>query len=227
MSVLVDPTEQWLPVPDWPGYIVSDLGRVVSLKRREPRELRTYPALGGYRRLQLSDGVKRRHTYFVHQLVMLAFVGPCPDGLETRHLEGDPTDNRLSGLRYGTRSENSMDRIAHGTHPQASRTHCPKGHPYDEENTYTDPRRGWRQCLACKRDSNRRRAPLRRKGRVVKTHCPQGHPYDEDNTVRDVTSGARRCRTCRAAQLRAMVEKKRRRRLWRPPELRQRVPVRA
>jgi hypothetical protein len=34
--------------------------------------------------------------------------------------------------------------------PQRQRTHCPKGHPYDEANTYVTPR-GWRQCRTCNR----------------------------------------------------------------------------
>jgi DNA-binding transcriptional regulator YiaG len=50
---------------------------------------------------------------FVHRLVMLAFVGPCPAGHEVRHINGDPSDNRLVNLRYGTRSENQKDRARH------------------------------------------------------------------------------------------------------------------
>jgi len=42
-------------------------------------------------------------------------VGPCPEGHVTRHLNGDPTDNRLENLRWGTRSENQRDSVKHGT----------------------------------------------------------------------------------------------------------------
>lgn len=45
----------------------------------------------------------------VHQLVALTFLGPCPDGKEVLHKNGDPTDNRLVNLRYGTRTENILD----------------------------------------------------------------------------------------------------------------------
>ena len=45
----------------------------------------------------------------VHQLVMKAFVGPAPDGMEIRHLNGNPADNRLANLKYGTRTENILD----------------------------------------------------------------------------------------------------------------------
>lgn len=51
----------------------------------------------------------------VHQLVLLTFVGPCPDGYETRHKNGKPSDNRLENLQYGTPKQNDDDRTAHGT----------------------------------------------------------------------------------------------------------------
>jgi hypothetical protein len=44
---------------------------------------------------------------------------------------------------------------------QRAITHCPKGHPYDEENTYVD-KRGKRNCRECVRQAGRaRRARLK------------------------------------------------------------------
>jgi hypothetical protein len=45
---------------------------------------------------------------------MRAFNGECPEGMEIAHGDGDKTNPRLSNLRYATRSENQMDRVAHG-----------------------------------------------------------------------------------------------------------------
>lgn len=36
--------------------------------------------------------------------------------------------------------------------PSASRTHCPRGHEYTPENTYSRPGTNWRECKQCKRD---------------------------------------------------------------------------
>src|SRR5271166_1685861 len=51
----------------------------------------------------------RGYRYFGHTLVLLTFVGPCPEGYECRHLDGNPANNRLRNLAWGTRLENAAD----------------------------------------------------------------------------------------------------------------------
>ena len=53
-------------------------------------------------------------------------------------------------LPFASRSENAFDRVRHGTHNEASKTHCPQGHEYTPENTYMRAR-GGRACKACDR----------------------------------------------------------------------------
>jgi hypothetical protein len=88
-------------------YSVDRLGRVYS----GSRELKTWSLPSGYRQVNLGRGVRR----YVHRLVLEAFVGPCPEGEECRHLNGDPGDNRLANLCWGTVAENRMDKVRHGT----------------------------------------------------------------------------------------------------------------
>lgn len=52
----------------------------------------------------------------VHRIVLEAFVGRCPNGMEACHNNGIPTDNRLENLRWDTHSSNMQDTILHGTH---------------------------------------------------------------------------------------------------------------
>lgn len=165
-----DSEERWLPIPGYLGYDVSDQGRVRSWRKigrpfpayrltDAPRMLHPRPSKRGY--LVVSGG---RGTVVVHKLVMLAFVGPRPDGMETRHLNGDRLDNRLSNLAYGTSSENTQDTLRHGRHYAGRRTHkvrhkvrtaCFRGHPYTEANTLYPPS-GGRQCRTCNRERARR-----------------------------------------------------------------------
>ena len=110
---------------------------------------------GGYRRVGLTVNNRTRHFY-VHRLITLAFLGEIPDGLETRHLNGNPVDNRLENLTYGTPSRNQFDSVDHGTHYFATRTHCPHGHEYSPKNTYIRPN-GSRKCRTCNRERERHR----------------------------------------------------------------------
>lgn len=145
--------EEWRPIVGWPGYLVSDQGRVISMKRKSPRVLHSFPdRRGGYPVVSLSTGGACRNAK-VHVLVAAAFIGPRPEGMDIRHLDGDVTNNRPSNLRYGTRSENMRDALRHGTHAQARKTHCPSGHPYSPENTRVV--KGGRYCIECDRRHGR------------------------------------------------------------------------
>jgi hypothetical protein len=56
-------------------------------------------------------------TRKVHRLVLLTFLGPCPPGMECLHGDGDPANNRLDNLRWGTHKENVADTRRHGRKP--------------------------------------------------------------------------------------------------------------
>lgn len=105
-------TEEWRPVPGYEGrYEVSDQGRVRSLVGPTPRVLRASRHTNGYRAAPLGRGV----TKSVHRLVLTAFVGPCPEGRQAAHENGDRADNRLVNLSWKTPAENSADKRRHGT----------------------------------------------------------------------------------------------------------------
>lgn len=154
--------EQWRPIPGFPGYEVSDKGRVLSRQMYHgsdrPRLMSTPTHDDGYRIVHLTaDGASR--VVRVHLLVTAAFLGPRPDGMVVRHLDGDAGNNALLNLRYGTASENSFDQVRHGTHPFAGRTRCKQGHEYTAENTaiqMSSAGRPYRQCKTCNRDRVRR-----------------------------------------------------------------------
>lgn len=107
------PLEEWRPVPGFPGYKVSDFGQV-----RGPRmnvSARNHPR--GYLRVSLHRG-RTIITRLVHQLVLEAFVGPRPSGMQCRHLNGCKTDNRAANLRWGTAKENAADNVRLQVNPR-------------------------------------------------------------------------------------------------------------
>lgn len=102
--------EMWAPVPSAPGYEVSDLGRV-----RGPRGMRPLHRMAkGYMGVYLHGADRSRR--YVHQVVLEAFVGPCPPGMECLHENDVKTDNRLSNLRWDTRRENMRESMRNGKH---------------------------------------------------------------------------------------------------------------
>ncbi|WP_081287170.1 NUMOD4 motif-containing HNH endonuclease [Mycobacterium asiaticum] len=172
--------EEWRPVVGFEGYYeVSSLGRVRSLDRRVPQGDRTqfWPGKmltqtpspssgdrrGRYLDVHLSRGSKK-YRVRIHRLVLEAFVGPRPPGYECLHANDIGTDNRVENLRWGTASQNTLDKIKNGRHPMAKRTHCKFGHEFTSENSEYR-KTGWgtyRRCRACRKRESRE-SYLRRK----------------------------------------------------------------
>ena len=144
-------TEEWRPIPGFPAYQVSDLGRVSSTKYGDVRILRGTVGGNGYRSVQLYPDGARPVQRTVHSLVAEVFHGPKPsEHHEVRHLNGNRLDCRATNLQWGTRSENMQDAVSHGTHAWARRTHCKYGHPFDGVTGKQ------RICRTCRREASRR-----------------------------------------------------------------------
>jgi hypothetical protein len=110
----MEPQEQetWESVPGWEGlYLVSSFGRVRSLARNTTsgRLLKPWTrSRTGYPIYTLSKNGQPTHLP-AHEVVLMTFVGPRPDGLVACHGDGDKTNNRLSNLRWDTQSANQRD----------------------------------------------------------------------------------------------------------------------
>lgn len=153
MNAILNPFASYRYIPGATGYLVSDDGTVWSQWSRRGLKGNSGPGTEMYldnvcrplKKVTMKPNKARRgnpipYQYanvkidgvrtlaFIHKLVLLSFKGPCPDGMEIRHLNGNATDNRLDNLIYGTKRENTEDRFRHGTvlagarHPRAKLT---------------------------------------------------------------------------------------------------------
>lgn len=100
-----------------PDYVIGDDGSVWrwwKLKGWKQRPTDKPDSSTGYISIALCTNHKVE-SFYVHRLVLLVFAGDCPVGMESRHLDGDRTNNRLINLKWGTKKENNTDKILHGT----------------------------------------------------------------------------------------------------------------
>lgn len=158
--------EEWRDIPGYEGYYqASDQGRIRSLDRviyrrdgivsNKPGRVLKQFFDKRYMKVKLYVPGRPAKTPRVHTLVMRAFYGQRPKGLVICHYDGDPTNNSLDNLRFGTCADNMADMIRHGTNHNASKTHCKRGHEFNEQNTRI-LRKGGRECLPCKRFLSKR-----------------------------------------------------------------------
>lgn len=123
----------------------------------------------GYGREQ-RDGVRKRAHVFAWEDANGREVAPgkvidhlchnadksCPGGSSCPHRMCINPDH----LEETTRGEN----VRRGRNPRRLATHCKNGHEFTEENTYWT-KAGWRQCVTCRREIDRKRSHRKRKPR--------------------------------------------------------------
>lgn len=106
-------------------YAVGDDGSVWSSTMRSGARPKGWYPVSTYRRtyggryvvvcFRLNDGKGKVICRYVHRLVLEAFVGACPHSeWEGCHGDGNSANNRLSNLRWGSKSDNATDKIGHG-----------------------------------------------------------------------------------------------------------------
>lgn len=103
----------WKSIPGFSDYYACREGLIASTKLTTMRILSPIKAQDGHLYVFLYRG---RHMIkqWVHRLILITFVGERKDNEESRHLNGNPTDNRVDNLAWGTRQDNADDRVNHG-----------------------------------------------------------------------------------------------------------------
>ena len=103
--------ERWRVLPSNKNYLVSDHGRVMRITRgkgTEPgRVLKPGRTRDGYLKVELFNNGASSIRY-VHRLVVEAFIGEIPVGLEVNHIFGQKADNHLENLEVVTHARNTQ-----------------------------------------------------------------------------------------------------------------------
>lgn len=107
-------------ISGFPGYRITSVGGVESQNRSSGflsddwRPLKPWKNTRGYYSVNLCH-CGQCYTRMVHRLICEAFHGPCPEGMECCHGDGDKTNNRKGNLRWDTHVANMQDAVAHGS----------------------------------------------------------------------------------------------------------------
>jgi hypothetical protein len=123
-----DPNMRFRPIPGFPNYLVGSNGTLWSRRGRGGGIARNWKRLKGnvsaygYRRFCLTHESGVQKVCHLHRLVLQAFVGPCPEGMEACHAP-DPNklNCRIENLRWATRAENLADYFDSETFDRALR----------------------------------------------------------------------------------------------------------
>ena len=102
-------TVEYRPIPGHPDYMVGSDGSVF-------RRLKCARTRRGYFRITLCTGRKdERVRRWLHHLVLEAFVGPRPEGMQACHYpDHNPANNCRENLRWDTPKGNAGDRLKSG-----------------------------------------------------------------------------------------------------------------
>lgn len=108
------------------GYCISSDGRLYTCwsggkyRKLNPR----WKRLKGSKNIRMGhmvSSINSRH-YYLHRLVLEAFIGPCPPGMEGCHKDGNPQNNHIDNLRWDTRLGNMRDMVIHGHSQRGERS---------------------------------------------------------------------------------------------------------
>ena len=123
--------EVWKTIPGYEGhYKASSFGRIRSNTRRcstgrgafrtiKGKILKPFKNCDGY--FAVNFTLNGRKQWLIAHLILLTFVGPCPEGMESCHNDGNKINDRPKNLRWDTHFNNIQDRAKHGTVPRGSR----------------------------------------------------------------------------------------------------------
>lgn len=95
-------------IEGFPGYTITDDGKVISYKFKEPRVMKTWYQKSGYENIKLCKDNITYH-FLIHRLVAEAFI-PNPNNLpEVNHKDKNRQNNRVENLEWSNRVDNLYD----------------------------------------------------------------------------------------------------------------------
>lgn len=148
----------------------------------------------------INQGYGRFQKQQAHRIAVLRSGRTIPDGLVVDHVCRNKSCVNPSHLRVVTQRINCIENSESPPAKNIVKTHCPKGHPYNAENTILRDRKHGlqRSCRECANEHLRSYNAKKRGGPPIgpqkKSHCKRGHELNELTTRK--TPRGRSCLSC-------------------------------
>lgn len=121
------------PIPGFTGYFVTAAGDVISTQQGRRKVMKPSIVGKGRKCITLKGDNGRMHRKAVATFVLLAFVGPRPEGAQACHNNGNCADDRPENLRWDTHAANMGDKVKHGTSVKVPRGTAHHNSKLDDE----------------------------------------------------------------------------------------------
>ena len=111
----MDVGEEIKPIPEFEGYFASNYGNIFSKRKGILKKLKSNPGNKyGHLYVRIKNINSKFYTKSVHSLVLSAFNGNCPQGMEACHGPLGRLNNSITNLSWGTRKKNNEDKVRDG-----------------------------------------------------------------------------------------------------------------
>lgn len=121
--MIIEDTERWAYLPKMTDYIVSNHGKVLSLKGIDKKYHAPLGSRGREIKFQTNNKVphlffqaydsvgKKYKTLYIHKVVAQKFVDkPSRSSIHVIHIDGDPTNNHYTNLKWITARQAALRR---------------------------------------------------------------------------------------------------------------------
>jgi len=109
----------FVEIKGYPNYFINKCGKVISLKGKEPRELKQNLMRHGYMSVMLGNELCEFKRKTIHRLVAEAFISNPENKPQVNHIDGNKLNNVVENLEWMTNGQNQQHAYENNLKPNS------------------------------------------------------------------------------------------------------------